>query len=235
MTYNELKMAVTLLNDECQAGIKIVAVKHEVLEAEFKEASVYFAGEAEKAGTRLSEELQAFYRDLTGEELHQTDVPAMPAPVPGEAPATVTPVVVPVVEPAAPGLVPDLASATPATRRVAASTPPSAIAVDVPIPQGAARRKTSARYPFASMNVNESFFVPSTDERPDPAKSMQSTVSSAVRKFSVEDPSGATRVNKNGKTVPVMNPTKVFICRAVDDGGPWGFPGVPGAGIWRTA
>lgn len=217
MTYNELKMAATLLNTECEAGIKIVGIKSEVLEAEFAEASRYFAGEAEKVGNRLSEDLQAFYRDFTGDELHSVALDASAA-----APATI------------PGPVTDVAPALAlVTRTVATSTPPSAVAANVPVPEGAARRKASARYPFADMDVDHSFFVPATEDRPDPAKSMQSTVSSAVRKFSVPDPSGKTRVNRNGKTVPVMNPTKTFICRSVDDGTPWNFPGVAGAGIWR--
>lgn len=215
MNYNELKTAVNLLNEECSAGVKVVAVKHEVLETDFKEASVYFAGEAEKNGELLSEGLQAFYRDLTGDELHNVPSNKLPAAaIPGPTPGPV---------PAAP-------AAAPATRTVTASTPPSAVAANVPVPEGAARR----RYPFAEMDVNHSFFVPATDDRPDPAKSMQSTVSSAIRKFSVPDPSGETRVNRNGETVPVMNPTRSFICRPVEDGKPWGFPGIAGAGIWRT-
>jgi len=210
MTYNELKTAVNLLNSECEAGIKYVGVKSDALEAEFKEASRYFAGEAEKDGKCLSKGLQDFYCDLTGDELHSVALDASAAPAPGPGPVTTT-------------------------RTVTASTPPSAIAVDVPVPEGAARRRASARYPFAEMEVEHSFFVPCTADRPDPAKSMQSTISSAIRKFSVVDPSGATRVNRNGKTVPVMNPTRSFIGRAVDDGAPWGFPGTAGAGIWRTA
>jgi hypothetical protein len=241
MTYNELKRAAGLLNAECKAGIKCVGIKSDVLESEFVEASRYFAGEAEKTRTHLSEELQAFFRDITGEELHQAATPATP-----DAPAT--PASDGDAAPGAPGTPAPAPTQTPGAPRIAA-TPPSVVTANVPVPEGSKRRRAPARYPFADMEMGHSFFVPCTEGRPDPAKSMQSTVSSAVRKFSIAEPSGETRVNRNGKTVPVMIPTKMFVCRAVNpgrpidipdadpitDGAPWGFPGVAGAAIWRIA
>lgn len=243
MTYNELKTATTLLNAECKAGIKSVGIKSDILEGEFIEASRYFAGEAEKKGLHLSEELQGFYRDISGEELHSCEIDSLPTPVSAPASAPVsTPAPAPVPVPI-PG----------ATRTVTAATPSSVVAANVPVPKRAARRKPSARHPFADMETGHSFFVPCTEDRPDPVKSMQSTVASAVRKHSIPDASGATRTvtrgpNK-GKEVPVMVPTKDFVCCAIDsehpipvpdadpitDGTPWGFPGVSGAGIWRIA
>jgi hypothetical protein len=234
MTYNELKTAAALLNAECKAGIKCVGIKSDVLESEFVEASRYFAGEAEKTGTHLSEELQAFFRDITGEELHSCEIDPLPTPA-----AAATPV--------------PTSSGTGYSRTVTAETPSSVVAANVPVPKRAAKRKASARHPFADMELGHSFFVPCTEDRPDPAKFMKSTVASVVRKHSIPDASGATRTvtrgpNK-GNTVPVMVPTKDFVCCAIDsehpipvpdadpitDGTPWGFPGVAGAGIWRIA
>lgn len=41
----------------------------------------------------------------------------------------------------------------------------------------------AAIYPFDKMNVGDSFFVPATTDRPNPAKQLASTVSSATKRF----------------------------------------------------
>lgn len=47
-------------------------------------------------------------------------------------------------------------------------------------------RGREERYPFSTLNINEGFHVPKTDKAPDPARTLQSTVSSANARFAVE-------------------------------------------------
>lgn len=79
--------------------------------------------------------------------------------------------------------------------------------------------------------VYSNFFVPATEDKPDPVKSLASTVSSANARFATPDPSGKTRVitrgpNK-GQTVPASVYSRKFkITEGEKDG-------VKGARIWR--
>lgn len=57
------------------------------------------------------------------------------------------------------------------------------------LPEGRAPR-TSSVYPFETMNVGQSFFVPATEDKPNPAKSLASTISSANKRFSKEGADG---------------------------------------------
>jgi hypothetical protein len=43
-------------------------------------------------------------------------------------------------------------------------------------------------YPFDKMSVGQSFFVPATEKRPNPAKALQSTISSASRRYATTYP-----------------------------------------------
>jgi hypothetical protein len=110
------------------------------------------------------------------------------------------------------------------------------------------------KYRFKQLEVRDYFFVPATAERPDPFKSLQSTVSSANRRFS--ESTGETKVIKhvkrgpdhkaildaNGnkvieqKTVPVMKPTRKFKIVSVKKGVEVsGFtPDADGAVIYRA-
>lgn len=45
-------------------------------------------------------------------------------------------------------------------------------------------------YPFAQMAVNQSFFVPATEDKPNPAKALASTVSSATKRYAAAYPVG---------------------------------------------
>lgn len=47
-------------------------------------------------------------------------------------------------------------------------------------------RQRESEYPFDQMEVGHSFFVPATEQRPDPAKSLASTVSGATARYAVE-------------------------------------------------
>lgn len=65
-------------------------------------------------------------------------------------------------------------------------------------------------YPFDSMNAGQSFFVAATDDRPNPAKSLASTVSSATKRYAE------------------ATPIRKFAVRSVVENG------VKGARVWRT-
>lgn len=107
-----------------------------------------------------------------------------------------------------------------------------------------------------------SFFIPATAERSDPAKKLASTVSSATRRFAVsvgDDPSTGKPVQetvtlpaRKAKGTPGTDdyieakpertvtrdktkPTRKFVIRAEADGKAWGQPGVAGAAVYRTA
>lgn len=82
------------------------------------------------------------------------------------------------------------------------------------LPAGRGGRGTTV-YPFDSMGVGQSFFVPATTERPKPAKSLASTVSSASKRLS----------------------PKKFSVKAVENGKAYGTFTAPGDGalVKRTA
>lgn len=104
-----------------------------------------------------------------------------------------------------------------------AAKPSFSLETGIALPTVTGRGRTANTYPFDAMEVGQSFFVPNSAERPNAAKSMASTVSSATARHAVEVP-GETVVNRKGKTVPKVNEVRKFVVRAVDGG----------ARIWRT-
>ena len=83
-------------------------------------------------------------------------------------------------------------------------------------------RKRASIYPFDKLAVGQSFFIPATDERPDPAKSLASTVANASKRFAV--PTGETKTSaRTGKEVQVLKYTRKFTIREVEGG----------ARVWR--
>lgn len=90
--------------------------------------------------------------------------------------------------------------------------------------------RSGSVYPFEKMEVGQSFHIPATEDRPEPWKSLASSVSAATAKFSVVDPDGKTRTNRNGKEVPVMIPTKEFRIWQAETNDPCG----PGARVARV-
>jgi len=96
--------------------------------------------------------------------------------------------------------------------------------IAMPTASGRGRGRGGNTYPFDALNVGQSFFVPNTAEKPNAAKSLASTVSSATARYAQPSPDGATRTNKKGETVPVMVETRKFVVRAVEGG----------ARVWRT-
>lgn len=115
------------------------------------------------------------------------------------------------------------------TGTAAASAPVAtsfAIEDNVPMPTGSGRGRGRGGnvYPFDALEVGQSFFVPNSEDKPNAAKSLASTVSSATARFAVPSEDGATKTNKKGETVPVMVETRKFVVRSVEGG----------ARVWRT-
>jgi hypothetical protein len=104
-----------------------------------------------------------------------------------------------------------------------------AIEAGVPMPSISGRGRTGTTYPFDKMEPGHSFFVPNSEDKPNAAKSLASTVSSATARYSVPAADGSTKVNKAGEQVPVMVETRKFVVRSVEENG------VKGARVWRTA
>lgn len=117
----------------------------------------------------------------------------------------------------------------PETIKAPTATSKFAIDAGIPIPTISGRGKGGDTYPFALLEVGQSFFVANTEDKPNAAKSLASTVSSATARYAVPSADGATRVSKAGETVPVMVPTRTFVVRSVTEGE------VSGARVWRTA
>lgn len=125
----------------------------------------------------------------------------------------------------------------------------------VAMPVNATRRLRDGGYPFDKLEVGQSFHVAKSAKNPDPVTRLQSSVSGARARYSVE--TGETETvttkeyqrNENGKgyakdadgkrivsatkevTRPVTKVTRVFTVKAVDASDPRG----EGARVWRTA
>lgn len=132
----------------------------------------------------------------------------------------------------------------------------SEFALDDGIAMPATKRgRQGDTYPFDKMGVGQSFFIAATAEKPNPAKAMASTVSSATARYAVGtgefetvkvkqyavDESGKRVRNEAGELVvigetteqrEVTKTTRKFEVRAVDETAQGRGPG---ARIWRTA
>ncbi len=100
---------------------------------------------------------------------------------------------------------------------------------NVPVPAISGRGRGVNVYPFAQLEVGQSFFVANSESKPNAAKSLASTVSSAAARYAVPSEDGATKTNKKGEVVPVMVKTRKFVVRRAEE------DGVKGARVWRTA
>lgn len=105
------------------------------------------------------------------------------------------------------------ATATPETEvqteqapQIAVGKPRFAIEDSIPVPT-AKRGVGAGLYPFDDLKPGQSFFVPATTDKPTPAKSLASTVSSATKRYSETEEK------------------RVFVVRSVEGG----------ARVWRTA
>lgn len=154
---------------------------------------------------------------------------ASTAPVPVSSPAQAkAEAAAHVAPPAAAFAVPPVVDVEPIASD-ASPTAPGAFKIVTGVPVPAAKRfGKSSVYPFASLEVNQAFFVPATAERDNPAKSMASTVNSAKARFAVQQ-----GYEEDGTTPRFVN-TKEFVLRNIADGEAFGYKGVRGAAIWRT-
>lgn len=100
---------------------------------------------------------------------------------------------------------------------------------DIPVPTISGRGRGGNVYPFDQLEAGQSFFVANSEDKPNAAKSLASTVSSATARYAVPSEDGATKTNKAGEVVPVMVETRKFVVRSVEENG------VKGARVWRTA
>ena len=98
-----------------------------------------------------------------------------------------------------------------------------------PVPAISGRGRGGNVYPFDQLAVNQSFFVPNSESKPNAAKSLASTVSSATARYAVPAEDGSTKTNKKGEVVPVLVKTRKFVVRRAEE------DGVKGARVWRTA
>ena len=107
----------------------------------------------------------------------------------------------------------------------------SAFEIDdgVPMPTARGGGRTSTQYPFDRLEVGQSFHIPATTDKPNPSKSIASTVSAATKKYAT--PTGETKKSPKGNDIPVLNYTRKFSVKAVDASDPKG----AGARVWRTA
>lgn len=110
----------------------------------------------------------------------------------------------------------------------------------------------SSKYPFATMDVGISFFVPVSADMPDPVKTLGSTVSNANNKYRTptEQTQTVTRTVrgdgnkavldaagnkvKEQKEVPVYKQDKKFVIRGVEAGKVYGNVTAPGNGAMIT-
>jgi hypothetical protein len=99
----------------------------------------------------------------------------------------------------------------------------------IPVPTISGRGRGGNVYPFDQLEVGQSFFVANSEDKPNAAKSLASTVSSATARYAVPAEDGSTKINKKGEVVPVMVETRKFVVRSVEENG------VKGARVWRTA
>lgn len=167
---------------------------------------------------------------------------AVPAPawtpVVVAAPAEVAPVAVAV--PALAAAVAD--AAAPVVHRTVTKPPEGGfrlVAGVAPPPVTRGFGSRASVYPFASLEVGISFFVPANDVRPNPAKSLASTVNSATARYAIEDgvdPATGKPKFKKTRTFMIRNIAATLVHPDGSVGGaPWGYPGQGGAAIFRTA
>jgi hypothetical protein len=103
------------------------------------------------------------------------------------------------------------------------------IEANIPVPTISGRGRGGNVYPFDQLEAGQSFFVANDESKPNAAKSLASTVSSATARYAVPAEDGSIKTNKKGEVVPVMVETRKFVVRSVEENG------VKGARIWRTA
>lgn len=107
-------------------------------------------------------------------------------------------------------------------------------AIPLPVSEKKTRAPRGSIYPFEQLALadgakfGQSFFVPNSAEKPDAAKALASTISSANARYAELVP-GQTQINRKGREVPATRQLRRFIVRSVEENG------VKGARVWRVA
>lgn len=103
------------------------------------------------------------------------------------------------------------------------------------VPSQARGGRGRSVYDFDGLEVGGFIFVPVSEDKPNPAKSLASTVSSATQRYA--EPTGETKKNKKGEDVPVLRETRKFNVQSVKSGVVYGNFTAPadGAVIYRSA
>lgn len=119
-----------------------------------------------------------------------------------------------------------------------------AIIDNAKLPSAARGGRNGPVYPFDDLNVGQSFFVPATADKPEPAKSIASTATSAAKRFAtpVKNPDGSPvmeeyKVRGVTKTREKFEFTRRFAVKSVEKGkvyGEWTAP-ESGALVQRVA
>lgn len=106
----------------------------------------------------------------------------------------------------------------------------------LPAVSGRGRGAGTETYPFDKLEVGYSFFVPNSADKPNPAKSLASTVSSATKRYAEVVP-GEFVKNKKGADVPKTKETRKFVVRSrtAAQEQAEGFAPQDGARVYRTA
>ena len=107
--------------------------------------------------------------------------------------------------------------------------------LDVPAVKRTQFAPTPEKYPFSKLELGGSFFIPATEDVPEPSKKYASAVAAAVKRFHVE--TGGTKANRKGEAVPATEATRKFVIRAVTAGQTYsnGFvEPTTGARVFRT-
>jgi hypothetical protein len=112
----------------------------------------------------------------------------------------------------------------------AASASKFAIVKGRPLPPISRVGTRESIYPFAHMEVGDSFFIAATEAHPKPSRTLGSTVTSAMRRFAKKSETETVTNAKTGKVSPKLIPTRLFTIR--DEKGP---NGEAGAWVYRIA
>ena len=113
-------------------------------------------------------------------------------------------------------------SAPDAPAHVAEAKPAFVIEDAVPVPAPIGRGRSGSKYPFDALEIGQSFFVPDSEEQPDAAASLASTVSGATQRYATDHATETKTVK--GKTVPKKVYSRKFCLRKVEGG----------ARVWRV-
>lgn len=90
--------------------------------------------------------------------------------------------------------------------------------IEIPTGKGKRGRKMQgSKYPFDSLEVDQSFFIADGETEGSAYKRVYPSVSAANERYAEVVP-GEMRINRKGREVPVLKLTRKFICKVVEGG-----------------